>query len=138
MSRYQTIADAAKDIISIIDDEASSHGAVVVRENGEKKKISSEAVVSAKLGNNVFRITLNWVWDCSISHAGQMLGTAYIETEWDFRLEPLTDSVPVRPPFVWRVFRFDRGIRKSAHPHILDESWLRALIRQKLGVEPHP
>lgn len=135
---FPTVADAVKGILHIIDNEASAHGAVVAREKGEKKKISSEAVVSARLSGHVFRITLSWVWDRSKSQAGRLLGTGYIETDWDLRLEPLDDSIPIQPPFVWRVFPSDRGIRKSSHPDILDEKRLRALIRQKLGVELHP
>lgn len=138
MSHYQTTADAVKDLVRIIEEEAAVHGATVAQESGERKKVSSEAVISARIGSDVFRITLNWVWDRSKDRAGGLLGTGYIETDWDLRLEPLNDPIPLRPPFVWHVLPSRRENRKSPHPDILDEDWLRALIRQRLGVEPHP
>lgn len=138
MSHYQTIADAVLDVVRIIEAEAGSYGAEIKQESAQKKKMSSEAVISARLGTNVFRMWLNCVWDRSINRAGQMLGIAYIETEWEFRLEPESDSLPVQPPFVWRVVRSDGASQKLVRPDILEENLLRGLIRQKLCVEQHP
>jgi hypothetical protein len=136
MSRYQTTSDAVKEIMRIIEEEGDAAGAVLKVESSARNKRSNKAIVSAKVSGNTFRITITWIRDEAVKGSGDQLGFAYIETDWDLKLEPESDSIPLRPPFVWRVFRIDRGSRKPAHPGILDETWLRALIRQKLRAQP--
>jgi len=136
MSRHQTTADAAKDVMRIIDEEAEAVGASVELESGAKKKRSNEATVSVKLGSKTFRIWINWIRDGSLTGEAPPLGIGYIETEWNLRLEPEHDSCPVQPPFVWSVLPSGQGNKKPSHRQILDENWLRALIRQKLDLPP--
>lgn len=94
MNRYSSPSQAAQDLMSLIEDEATELGAVVKLEKKEKRSRSNDAVVSAKLDEFTFRISLQWLRDDSVKQSGGRLGQAYIETEWELRLEPEAQSIP--------------------------------------------
>ena len=138
MGSYTTTDAAAYDIVRIIEDEAARLDATVKLEKSDKRKISNELIISIKRSGQTFRISFDWIRQECLNSVGYKLGTAYIETEWSLYLQSEdTNSLPAQPPFYWEIRPADIRSRGSSQPRILDETWLRRLIRERLAVPQH-
>ena len=127
--------DLAELILTVMRDEAARLNGVFAIEDHKTGNISEELRASVKHGGKTFRVTMSYVRKDAIQ-AGQFpTGWAYIETDWDLRIRHRQDSFgnlqhnwyceyhpgsgdPLTPP--------------ASHGRLVDENWLRELIRQKL------
>jgi hypothetical protein len=131
---FPSTEDSVNAILAILEDEARRLDANLKNEKSEKNNISNELIVSLKRSCQTFRITLSWKRDEHLDHASFNLGNGYIETQWRLILEPVNKAVPISPPFHWRLKSRDESIARSSHPRIMNEPWLRRMIRSKLAV----
>jgi hypothetical protein len=132
---HDSTEQAAHFILRIIEEEGQRLGIDPKIERTEKRSRTNEMVVSLKGHGRTFRITFGWVRDDFVANHGFHLGNGYIETDWTVRLRPQRPQFPVVGPFQWELHSRDKSISRASHPHTLEESWLRQLIRKKLAIE---
>src|SRR5207237_7973520 len=75
-------------ILKVLEEVAQRVDIVPSIEKPQKKNRSNVIAVSLKRHGQTFRITLNWVWQEYVSQSGPMLGTGYIEKQFNLRLRP--------------------------------------------------
>jgi len=130
--KLQTTEEATNAILRIIEEEALRLGLKPNREKIEPHLRSNELMVSLKQNDRVFRIRLKVVRDEYREPLDFLLGTGYIQTEWDMTLEP-ENRETAGPPYCWKLTPRDESTARASHPRILEEQWLRRLIRKKLA-----
>jgi hypothetical protein len=130
---FGTTEEAVKSILRIIEDEGQRLSALASVEEPQRKNRVNEMMVSLRCGSRTFRIRLAWVRDERVPRSGFRIGFAYIESDWEMVLRPQAQEIPVAPPLQWELYPRDYTTPFSPHPDILEESWLRQLIRNKLA-----
>lgn len=131
--------DLLETILVAMRDEAKRLGATFAIENHEKGGIADLLQASVKTATGTFRITMQYVREDAVKQGHFPSGWAYIETDWDLRLRHRMDSSGTVHRGWYCEYRSSSGRVSEppvAHGHLVDERWLRALIRQKL-VSPH-
>jgi len=130
---WHTADDAVEAVVAIIETEANRLAIVplVTTENGP---VSNRVEISLRANDKTFHITLKWIKNERVATHGYHLGDAHISGDSHLFLRPTNPQFPVVGPFQWE-FASDESSSSSVHPHILEESWLRRLIRKKLAIE---
>jgi hypothetical protein len=118
----------------ILEEEAEDLGAAFEIEKDKEGDIDHKMVMSLKLGQKIFRMTISWARDECLAQG--FSGSGYIETEWELKLRSPSVSFPPVPPFRWHLKPRKNDAPPFVPERILDGPLLRSLIRQKLGVPP--
>lgn len=134
MCAYHTTKHAAQRILDILQLETPAIGATLKREKRKLTNHGVEETYSVKREGKTFRIHFQWVRDEYRHTAGHMLGTGYIETEYDLMLCPQGWPSSLEPPYEWRAYPTGQLAQGEAL-FVLDDEQLRRLINEKLSAQ---
>ncbi len=118
----------AERLLTLMREEAKRFGGAFAIEHHRRGNITEEISASVTRGEKAFRITMQYVRKDAIRDNYLPAGWAHIETDWELRLRPDPDPANVGQ-FLWYRQRSDDP---AAVPALVDENWLRELIRKKL------
>ena len=133
--KFQTTEEAADFIVRIVGEEATRLG-IKPDVKREQKKRTNELTITLKQNEQTFWIRFNWVRDECLGPYEPGSGFGAIgcpRTEWRLALEPANLQAGELLPYCWRLETSDESLETASHPRILEEEWLRRLIRKKLA-----
>jgi len=118
-------------VLILMRDEAARLGGVFAIEHHQRGNISEEITASVRRGDQTFRIEMQYVRKDAIRDHYLPAGWAHIENDWELRLRPAPEH-PANGQFHWYRERREQPADSFSPPALVDENWLRELIRQKL------
>ena len=116
-------------LLTLMREEAKRLGAAFAIEHHRRGNVTEEISASVTRGEKAFRITMQYVRNDAIRDHYLPAGWAHIETDWELRLRPDPDPANAGH-FLWYRQRSDEN---ETVPSLVDESWLRGMIREKLA-----